>query len=287
MARIDVVAANNLLDKEFKVLDKGFIRLVDYMGGDARVVAAARVSYGAGTKSVREDRALIRYLMRNRHTSPFEQVVLTFHIKLPIFVARQWVRHRTARLNELSGRYSVLPDEFYQPEGSEVRSQSKTNRQGRSADPLDVEGQNQTRSILSRSSGLAYSTYQQLLDLGVARELARVSLPLSTYTQFYWQIDLHNLFHFLDLRLHEHAQSEIRSYARAIAETVKAIAPVSYEAFEEYMLRSKPISLHLLEQLKDFLQSAAETSSKAGELRDQLIEQSGLEQGNGRTHSVD
>ncbi|GIV02355.1 MAG: flavin-dependent thymidylate synthase [Fimbriimonadales bacterium] len=238
MARLIVPEAEALLDKEIPVLDKGFVRLVDYLGGDARIVQAARVSYGAGTKTVREDRALIHYLMRNEHTSPFEQVVLTFHCKMPIFVARQWVRHRTARLNEISGRYSVMKDEFYVPDPEQVRLQSQVNKQGRSEEAVPPEQAEQLIQRMEEDQRHLYERYEQILELGIARELARINLPLSLYTEWYWQIDLHNLFHFLRLRMDEHAQYEIRCYALALAQCAKAVAPMAYEAFEEHILNS-------------------------------------------------
>jgi len=179
------------------VLDKGFIRLVDYLGGDQRIVQAARVSYGEGTKSYREDAALIDYLWRHEHTSPFEQVLLTFHAKMPIFVARQWIRHRTARVNEISGRYSVMADEFFVPEAEALAPQSTDNKQGRSDTPFDAPAALQIQDILKESAENSYAYYKKLLDLGLARELARTILPLSLYTQWYWQIDLHNLSAFL------------------------------------------------------------------------------------------
>lgn len=222
------------MDHEFPVLDKGFVRLVDYMGSDDRIVQAARVSYGSGTKSFRQDEGLIRYLLRNEHTSPFEQVVLTFHTKMPIFVARQWVRHRTARLNEISGRYSVMKDEFYLPDADKVSLQSEDNKQGRSNEVVDPAQVTEIRAQLEQGQRTAFSTYQQLIDGGVARELARINLPLSLYTEWYWQIDLHNLFHFLRLRLDAHAQYEIRVYAEVMLEIAKAVCPVATAAFEEH-----------------------------------------------------
>ncbi len=232
MGRITVAEAENLLDKEIKVLNKGFVRLVDYMGGDARIVQSARVSYGDGTKSVREDAALISYLLRNEHTSPFEQVVLTFHVKTPIFVARQWVRHRTARMNEISGRYSVMADEFYVPDGGDIRPQSKTNKQGRSDEAICEQAKIEFLQTLQSDQAALYERYEKYIGEDIARELARVNLPLSLYTQFYWQIDLHNLFHFLKLRLDAHAQKEIRVYGEALAVCARAVAPVAFAAFE-------------------------------------------------------
>lgn len=236
MAHTVVPEAEAILDQSFPVLDKGFVRLVDYLGGDARIVQAARVSYGAGTRSVREDAALIDYLMRHRHTSPFEQVVLTFHVKLPIFVARQWVRHRTAKLNEISGRYSVMKDEFYVPEDAAIAFQSTDNKQGRSAEEVPAEVKAKVRELLEKGQRQAFVEYEALLEEGVARELARINLPLSLYTEWYWTMDLHNLFHFLALRLDAHAQLEIRKYAEVILDITRAVAPVAVESFENHLL---------------------------------------------------
>lgn len=237
MPRITVPEAEALLDQEIKVLDKGFVRLVDYMGGDQRIVQSARVSYGEGTKTVRQDRALIHYLLRNWHTSPFEQVQLTFHCKMPIFIARQWIRHRTARLNEISGRYSVMKDEFYVPQPDKVSYQSSDNKQGRGG-VLPLDEAMAVIAQLEREQKEAYAGYTAMLDQGVARELARTNLPLSLYTEWYWQIDLHNLFHFIRLRADSHAQYEIRAYAEALAQCAKAVAPMAYEAFEEHIVGS-------------------------------------------------
>ena len=236
MSHVVVPEAEALLDQEIKVLDHGFIRLVDYLGGDSRIVQSARVSYGSGTKSVREDEALIDYLMSHRHTSPFEQVVLTFHCKMPIFVARQWIRHRAARVNEISGRYSVMEDEFYVPAETNIQRQSKDNRQGRDPQEVPAELRQKVLSIISVGQTAAYSDYQTLLNDGIARELARINLPLSLYTQWYWQIDLHNLLHFMQLRMDEHAQWEIRQYANVLADLTKAVAPLAYKAFEKHVL---------------------------------------------------
>ena len=249
MTRLHVAAADALLGREYRVLDKGFVRLVDYLGGDARIVQAARVSYQEGTKTVREDGALIDYLVRHKHTSPLEQVVLTFHLKLPIFVARQWLRHRTARLNEISGRYSVMRDEFYLPGAAQVRQQSEANKQGRSDEEVPAELQARTLELLQTGQGNAYAEYQELLDEDVARELARINLPLSLYTEMYWQIDLHNLFHFLRLRLDAHAQYEIRVYGEVMAELARAVAPLAYRAFEEHILYAKTFSRSEMELL--------------------------------------
>jgi len=245
-------AAEALLDQEIKVLDKGFVRLIDYMGGDQRIVQSARVSYGAGTKSYRQDRGLIHYLIRNWHTSPFEQVQLSFHTKMPIFVARQWVRHRTARLNEISGRYSVMKDEFYLPKPEHVCYQSESNKQGRS-DSVPFDEALAIITAMEREQKAAYSGYEGLLEKGVARELARTNLPISLYTEWYWQIDLHNLFHFLRLRMDAHAQYEIRVFGEALARCAKAVAPIAYEAFEEHVLGAVTFSRAESEALASLL----------------------------------
>ena len=253
MAHVVVPEAEAILDKEFKVLDHGFVRLVDYMGGDQRIVQAARVSYGRGTKTVREDRALIDYLIQNRHTSPFEQVVLTFHAKMPIFVARQWVRHRTARINEISGRYSVMKDEFYVPAEEDIRFQSKKDRQGGSSEEVPAELRARVLEILSQTHTNAYKDYEELIEKEIARELARINLPLSLYTQWYWQIDLHNLFHFLALRLDWHAQREIRAYAEVMATMTRAVAPMAYEFFEEHVLYGTRLSRTETKEIREAL----------------------------------
>lgn len=241
------------LDTELKCLDKGFVRMVDYNGTDARVVQSARVSYGAGTKSIREDKGLIDYLWRNRHTSPFEQVQFTFHCKMPIFVARQWVRHRTARLNEVSGRYSIMKDEFYVPEPEHICYQATDNKQGRSG-PVGADDAHEYQVEMTLEQKTSYSQYEQRVNEGLAKELARINLPLSLYTEWYWSIDLHNLLHFLELRLDGHAQYEIRVYAEAMAECVKAVAPWSWAAFEEHTLnaiRFSKTELELLDRCLD------------------------------------
>jgi|YNPBryulayer2012_1023412.scaffolds.fasta_scaffold03743_2 thymidylate synthase (FAD) len=233
---------------EYKCLDHGFVRLVDWMGDDTSIVQAARVSYGKGTKSVSEDTALIRYLMRNMHTSPFEMVEFKFHVKLPIFVARQWIRHRTANVNEYSGRYSEMPDEFYLPQPDQIRSQSSTNKQGRSSETIPQA--NEIISRMQKTQQILHDEYSDFLDMGLARELARINLPLSNYTEWYWKIDLHNLFHFLRLRLDSHAQYEIRVYADAIAKIIKQIVPIAYQAFEDYTLNAVRFSKNELNALK-------------------------------------
>ncbi|MDR2404661.1 MAG: FAD-dependent thymidylate synthase [Spirochaetaceae bacterium] len=274
MAHCVVPEAEVLLDKEFPVLDRGFVRLVDYLGGDERVVQSARVSYGGGTKSYREDAGLIDYLLRNRHTSPFEQVVLTFHIKLPIFVARQWIRHRTARLNEISSRYSVMKDDFYQPRAEDIALQSGDNKQGRSDDPLDpdpavaAEAAGEICSGFASAQTRAYGDYRALIDRGIARELARINLPLSLYTEWYWQIDLHNLFHFLELRLDPHAQKEIRLYAEALLDITRKVVPRCCESFERHILGGVVFSKEEFAELKRRMGGMGESSGEGEQARE-------------------
>lgn len=263
------------------VLDHGFVRLVDFMGDDRRIVEAARVSYGDGTRSVREDAQLIDYLLRNDHTSPFEQVVFTFHVKMPIFVARQWLRHRTARVNEVSGRYSVMPSEMYVPEPDRVRRQAKSNKQGSSDEVLSEVENARVRELLAAGQGRAYEEYEELLEADVARELARINLPLSLYTEAYWQIDLHNLFHFLRLRLDAHAQWEIRVYGEALAGLVKEIVPLAWAAMEEHRLRGKRLSGTELEVVRAALDlgrlaEALEASGLRASRRRELLEKLGV-----------
>ncbi len=235
MQRPAVPEADRAIGVPRPVLAHGSVVLVDYMGNDAAIVQAARVSYGAGTKSVRDDRGLIRYLLRHHHTTPFEMVELKFLLRLPIYVARQMVRHRTASINESSLRYSIAPDEFDLPGPEAVRQQSKVNRQGR-GEPLPAEVVEAFRSDLDRVSKDAYGAYVRALEAGVARETARTILPVAYYTQWYWKIDLWNLFHFLELRLDPHAQEEIRKYAAEMAHLTRLVAPIAYEAFEEFTL---------------------------------------------------
>ncbi|MEA2031910.1 MAG: FAD-dependent thymidylate synthase [candidate division Zixibacteria bacterium] len=251
--RAEEKEANALLDKEFKVLDHGFIRLIDYMGNDSAIVHAARVSYGEGTKKVSKDRGLIRYLMRHHHTSPFEMVEFKFHVKLPIFVARQWIRHRTANVNEYSGRYSVMKNEFYLPRPENIRFQSTVNKQGRSSEEVPDEIKQRLLEILQKSQTDSYSQYDEFVEDGLARELARINLPLSLYTEWYWKIDLHNLFHFLSLRMDSHAQQEIRVYAEIMSEIVKTVCPIAYEAFVDYNLNTACFSGPELAILRDNL----------------------------------
>ncbi|MCL2069387.1 MAG: FAD-dependent thymidylate synthase [Treponema sp.] len=272
MAHCISADAEAILDKEFPVLDKGFIRLVDYMGSDQRVVQSARVSYGEGSKTYREDAALIDYLLRNSHTSPFEQVVLTFHVKLPIFVARQWIRHRTARLNEISGRYSVMKDEFYIPEAGDLALQSTDNKQGRSDAALEEGAAEKIRAAFAEGQKAAYTAYSSLVDEGLARELARINLPLSLYTEWYWQIDLHNLFHFLKLRLDSHAQKEIRLYAQVLFEIAKKVAPRCCESFERHVLSGVSFSGEELAELRRRLAGAPAVGEPADGLTGKQLE---------------
>jgi thymidylate synthase (FAD) len=223
-------------------LDKGFIRLVDSMGGDDAIVQAARVSYGKGTKKVSQDRGLIRYLMRHRHTTPFEMVEFKFHCKMPIFVARQWVRHRTANINEYSLRYSEARDEFYIPAGEDIHFQSRVNKQGRAGNEVPAELREKVIAYFRELSALCFERYQELNQAGIARELARAILPLNLYTEWYWKNDLHNIFHFLHLRMDRQAQYEIRVYANAMAGLVRQVAPIAYEAFEDYILHGMRFS---------------------------------------------
>ena len=253
MAHITVPEAEKILDKEIKVLDHGFVRLVDYMGSDARIVQTARVSYGEGTKTLREDAGLIDYLLRHEHTSPFEHVIFEFHAKMPIFVARQWIRHRTARLNEISGRYSVIKDEFYVPEAVSINFQSKDNKQGRAVDDVPPELKEKVINLLAKDQQSVYKNYEEMIDDDISRELARINLPLSTYTEWYWQMDLKNMFHFLKLRMDHHAQWEIQEYGRAMAQIVKAVCPLAYDSFERHMVNGARFSAHELHAIKEML----------------------------------
>lgn len=227
---------------EIKVHDHGLVALVDVMPrlapvgktADSAIVQAARVSYGEGTKQVNEDRGLIRYLARHRHTTPFEMVEFKFHHVMPIFIARQWIRHRTANVNEYSARYSIVKDRFYRPDIDNVRKQSLTNRQG-GEEPMDAVTAQEFLDYLTKVEA-SYADYQKLMDKGVARELARIGLPVNVYTEWYWKIDLHNLCHFLSLRMDAHAQQEIRDYATAMYKLIQPIVPIAAEAFMDYNL---------------------------------------------------
>ena len=241
---------------EIKVHDHGLVALVDVMPrlapvgktADFAIVQAARVSYGEGTKKVNEDRGLIRYLARHRHTTPFEMVEFKFHHVMPIFIARQWIRHRTANVNEYSARYSVVRDRFYRPDIENVRKQGMANRQG-GEDPIDNATAQEFLDYLSKVES-SYEDYQKLMDKGVSRELARIGLPVNVYTEWYWKIDLHNLFHFLSLRMDAHAQQEIRDYATAMFRLIEPIVPMAAEAFADYNLGAMHLTRLELESLR-------------------------------------
>jgi thymidylate synthase (FAD) len=247
-------AAEEILGRYFPVLDHGFVALVDYMGSDEDVERAARVSYGYGTRRTSETRGLIRYLRRHRHTTPSEMVELKFHCAMPMFVARQWIRHRSANVNEYSGRYSLLPLLFYRPDAEHFQAQSPTNRQGRGESLAELRDEAVARREALRRETAAH--YSWLVEHDVARELARIDLPLSTYTQWYWKIDLHNLFHFLSVRADAHAQYEIRAYAVVMAGMLKRVAPLSFEAWIDYENYGAHLSRGELEALRRLVQVA-------------------------------
>lgn len=280
LKRPSVDALDSVLGKPYPVLDHGFVRLVDYMGDEAAVVQAARVSYGAGTKTPSDDRALIRYLMKHRHTSPLEMCEIKVHMKLPIFVARQWIRHRTASVNEYSARYSILANEFYVPGPEDVKPQSKTNKQGRDGDlPENVRWS--MLETIRQHSEMSYQIYEEMSngwpwldeagdpwsapDLesprphqagrGMARELARTVLPVNVYTEWYWKVNLHNLLHLLKLRTDLHAQSEIRAYADVLARIVGVWCPAVWEAFEDYSLFAETFSRQEMDLIRQLLGS--------------------------------
>src|SRR5262252_5765560 len=256
-------AAEELLGRYFPVLDHGFVALVDYMGSDDDVERAARVSYGYGTRKTSQTRGLIRYLRRHRHTTPSEMVEFKFHCAMPMFVARQWIRHRTASVNEYSGRYSLLPLLFYRPEREQLKAQSASNRQGRAGAPLDGL-HDDAMARWEELRRLAAAQYEWLVAHDVARELARIDLPLSTYTQWYWKIDLHNLLHFLSLRVDPHAQWEIQEYGRVMAGMLKRVAPMSYEAWIDYDVCGAHVGRVELEALRTLVSAGADGLSAAG-----------------------
>lgn len=263
------------LYKAVPCLDHGFVRVIDYMGDDAAIVQAARVSYGAGTKKARDDKGLIRYLMRHWHSTPFEMCEIKLHVKLPIFVARQWIRHRTANVNEYSARYSVMDKEFYIPQPEHLAAQAVNNRQGR-GDVLEGAEAEAVLRILRDDAMSTYGNYERMLNetfegetieegkTGLARELARMNLTSNVYTQWYWKVDLHNLFHFLSLRADPHAQYEIRVFADAMCEMAKAWVPAAYEAFEEYRLGGAAFSKSGVAALKRMLAGEEMDAEKAG-----------------------
>ena len=258
------------LAEPIPVLDHGFIRVVDYMGDDAAIVQAARVSYGAGTKTARDDAGLIRYLMRHWHSTPFEMCEIKLHVKLPVFVARQWIRHRTANVNEYSARYSILDREFYIPAPEHLAAQSRVNNQGRGE---TLEGAEAARvlDMLRADADTAYDHYEAMLSQdgqqGLARELARMNLPANIYTQWYWKVDLHNLFHFLRLRADPHAQYEIRAYAEALCEVVRDWVPAAYAAFEDYRLNAVQFSGKGMAALRRMLAGETVTREDVGHER--------------------
>jgi thymidylate synthase (FAD) len=265
-----------LLYQELKVLDHGFIRVVDYMGDDSAVVQAARVSYGKGTKKSTEDKGLIFYLMRHRHTTPFEMCEIKLHVKLPIFVARQWIRHRSASVNEYSARYSILAKEFYVPTIEQLQPQSSINKQGREDRSLTPEESARVLSLIRDDSENCYSHYQEMLNedeagnaldpnkTGIARELARMNLNLNYYTEWYWKIDLHNLMHFLSLRADSHAQYEIRVYAEKMLDIVKNWVPNTYDAFMEYRVNGGFFSAKGLKVVKAMIKGEKVTQEQSG-----------------------
>jgi len=270
--RPTVQALEDVLYEPQHVLDHGFVRVVDYMGDDAAVVQAARVSYGRGTTKLRDDRGLIRYLMRHRHTTPFEMCEIKLHVKLPIFVARQWIRHRTANVNEYSARYSILDREFYPPAPAQLGEQAQSNRQGRGT-PLTADQSDRVLQLLREDAERCYDHYEELLNEApsdgsegkgerkprregepqLARELARMNLTLNYYTQWYWKVDLHNLLHFLSLRVDDHAQYEIRVYAEIIGQLTERWVPLSWEAFSDYRLHGAVLSKLEIEALRQRL----------------------------------
>jgi thymidylate synthase (FAD) len=255
------------LYRAHEVLDHGFIRVIDYMGDDAAIVQAARVSYGAGTKHVSNDEGLIRYLMRHWHSTPFEMCEIKLHVKLPVFVARQWIRHRTANVNEYSARYSILDREFYIPAPEHLAAQSTVNNQGR-GEVLTGDEAARVLEMLKSDAGRAYDHYQAMLSQdgqqGLARELARMNLTLNAYTQWYWKTDLHNLFHFLSLRADAHAQYEIRVYAEAMMEAVEAWVPIAAGAFKDYRLGAVTFSAQMLAILRRMVAGEAVAQEGSG-----------------------
>ena len=274
-ARPTVPALEAMLYTAIPVLDHGFVRVIDYMGDDSAIVQAARVSYGRGTKRVQEDAGLIRYLMRHRHSTPFEMCEIKYHVKLPIFVARQWIRHRTANVNEYSARYSILDREFYIPAPEHLAAQSVSNRQGR-GDVLGGEDAARVLDILRDDAMRTYDHYAEMLNEdetgaprdpdrpGLARELARMNLTLNTYTQWYWKTDLHNLLHFLSLRADAHAHYEIRVYAEEMLKTVDAWVPLAAQAFRDYRLGAVTLSAQMLAVVQRMLGGEAVAQPDSG-----------------------
>jgi thymidylate synthase (FAD) len=268
-------AAEEILGLYFPVLDHGFVALVDYMGSDEDVERAARVSYGYGTRRTSQTRGLVRYLRRHRHTTPSEMVELKFHCAMPIFVARQWIRHRTASVNEMSGRYSLMPLLFHRPDRAQVQAQSASNRQGRSGEPLDAI----YAEVIDRWERVrreASTGYEWLVGHDVARELARIDLPLSLYTQWYWKIDLHNLLHFLSLRVDPHAQYEIRAFAVVMAGMLQRVAPLTFEAWVDYDVAGTTLSRGELAAIQRLVRVRGRGLEAGGQVTAEEIEQLGL-----------
>lgn len=274
--RPTAAALEELLFTPIKVLDHGFVRVIDYMGDDSAIVQAARVSYGKGTKQVNQDAGLIRYLLRHRHTTPFEMCEIKFHLKMPIFVARQWIRHRTANVNEYSARYSILDNQFYIPSAESLAAQSTKNHQGRGEEPLDAAETQWVIDTLKKDAENSYRHYEELMNnkadgtvidpkrKGIARELARMNLPINIYTQWYWKIDLHNLLHFLHLRADAHAQYEIRIFAETMLDIVKKWVPITYSAFVDYRAQSYDLSRQGLDVVKRLLKGEKVTQENSG-----------------------
>lgn len=281
--RVTVGGIEEMLYQPLPVLDHGFVRVIDYMGDDSAVVQAARVSYGRGTKKVSEDRGLINYLMRHRHTTPFEMCEIKYHIKLPIFIARQWIRHRTANVNEYSARYSIMDKEFYIPAPEHLAAQSASNRQGR-GDVLAGDEAQKVMDLLREDAEKTYRSYEWMLNegeggepadptrQGLARELARMNLTLNTYTQWYWKVDLHNLLGFLSLRADAHAQFEIRAYAEAMLKTVEAWVPLCYDAFKDYRQGAMTLSAGMMNVVRKLIAGEAVEQADSGLSKREWIE---------------
>jgi thymidylate synthase (FAD) len=273
--RATVPELEQMLYQPIPILDHGFVRVIDYMGNDAAIVQAARVSYGKGTRKINEDAGLINYLIRHRHTTPFEMCEIKFHIKLPIFIARQWIRHRTANVNEYSGRYSIMDKEFYIPQPEQLAAQSKSNRQGREQ-LLTPEESARVLRLLKEDAENCYAHYEEMLNetesgdvidpekSGLARELARMNLTLNYYTQWYWKVDLHNLMHFLSLRADSHAQYEIRVYAEAMLDVLKRWLPLTHAAFMDYRVGAAALSAKGLAIVKRLIAGERVSQEESG-----------------------
>jgi len=282
-SRVTVPELEEIIYKPIPVLDHGFVRVIDYMGDDSAIVQSARVSYGKGTKKISNDHGLIKYLMRHRHSTPFEMCEIKFHIKLPIFVARQWIRHRTANVNEYSARYSILDKEFYIPSIENLAAQSTINNQGR-GEVLSSDEASNVISILKTDAEQTYANYETLLNesseggildeskSGIARELARMNLTLNTYTQWYWKIDLNNLLHFLALRADDHAQYEIRIYADAMLDIVNKWVPITYSAFDDYRVGGTELSAKEVNFLKKLIKGENPSFEEEGISKREWVE---------------